>query len=978
MIENLNNLCIYKFPSSAKVKCNNNNNISYPKSQCKRKSTKEKNNEGSNNLKKSISLSNITISSTNKEEKKYDLYNFSNNNYKLNYNNINNFAQSDNNNNQIEKSILREKYNDPNFFIDNKNNNFFINNMNADININIQNTNQNNTIKEKKTINVKNKSQNNFYINGIPNFKNNNNIMLFQKYENNCRNKSKLDENSSFNIINNTFNLNKTYNSIKKKYTCNYNPFNPNENSKFIETQNYNLTTSKVNSKSKKIYNEHVINDDINNINECITSEKIQIKLKKNILSKTTKDFYKKPIPSGNMKSLSKSNKLKNNEDNNKSTRVKSIFIKKKPQINIFSHNNLENTYKRRNNSYSENIINSIDNNNNLKQNIYTNINEDNNISEIINKYKYSNIKINCKINSSDKKRFAGSQRINNNNLPNALYLHKYNIPSNKVKITKKKNDNNNNSFFSHNNYLDEKINSSNNINRNRTKQIHIKNYSYDLINKKTEKGEGKIKNLKNVFNLRKNIENKNKNYLSTFSKTKNNTFKELLLNNKKVKNEVLQLKESINKSINSPIKISNKKEDTIYDESIIVNDSDVYGTLSINQTLNNTKNKIIKEKENNKSNNKESSNIISQENKDGMGEIITIDYSDKKNHNNKDKNNRQIKIEDLLKNKNFTNNKLSKIMVNINEKVKNRKNNNTYFKSYYSQSIAGKNYGARKTNQDTPVTFVNLNNIKGFNIFGVLDGHGVNGHHVSKFLSEHLIKQITSNQYINKEKDLDKIYKAIKKSNYEILMNIFLDSDKKLGKQKFDVNFSGTTCVLVIQIGTKLICANVGDSRAILVNDKSKDGVLKNSEIFELSHDCKPDLPDEKKRILMMGGTVDQMLDINGQRGGPQRVWVKNKNYPGLAMSRSLGDFKGKQCGIIPIPEIIEYDLNEKSKYMVICSDGVWEFLSNRKVMEIGNEYYVKNDIIGFTHKLIDVSEDWWERKDVVVDDITAVIVFF
>ena len=69
---------------------------------------------------------------------------------------------------------------------------------------------------------------------------------------------------------------------------------------------------------------------------------------------------------------------------------------------------------------------------------------------------------------------------------------------------------------------------------------------------------------------------------------------------------------------------------------------------------------------------------------------------------------------------------------------------------------------------------------------------------------------------------------------------------------------------------------------------------------------------------------------------------------------------------------------MNEKSKYMVICSDGVWEFLSNQKVMEIGNEYYVKNDIIGFANKLIDVSEDLWERKDVVVDDITAVIVFF
>ena len=406
---------------------------------------------------------------------------------------------------------------------------------------------------------------------------------------------------------------------------------------------------------------------------------------------------------------------------------------------------------------------------------------------------------------------------------------------------------------------------------------------------------------------------------------------------------------------------------------SFELNDSDVYGTLSINQTIN-------KEKENSKNNNKETNNIYnnnSQENK-SMKEKITIDYSDDKNHNDKEKQNRQIKIEDLLKNKNLLNNKLNEIMININEKTKNIKTNDTYFKSYYFLSIAGKNYGARKTNQDTPVTFVNLNNIKGFNIFGVLDGHGVNGHHVSKFLGEYLVKQIASNQYINKEKDLDKIYKAIKKSNYEILMNIFLDSDKKLGKQKFDVNFSGTTCVLVIQIGTKLICANVGDSRAILVYDKSNGDILKNSEIFELSHDFKPDLPDEKKRILMMGGTVDQMLDNNGQRGGPQRVWAKNKNYPGLAMSRSLGDFKGKQCGIIPIPEIIEYDLNEKSRYMVICSDGVWEFLSNNKVMEIGNEYYIKNDIIGFTNKLIDVSEDWWERKDVVVDDITAVIVFF
>ena len=126
------------------------------------------------------------------------------------------------------------------------------------------------------------------------------------------------------------------------------------------------------------------------------------------------------------------------------------------------------------------------------------------------------------------------------------------------------------------------------------------------------------------------------------------------------------------------------------------------------------------------------------------------------------------------------------------------------------------------------------------------------------------------------------------------------------------------------------------------------------------------------------MGGTVDQMLDINGIRCGPQRVWAKNKNFPGLAMSRSLGDFQGKRCGIIPVPEFIEYKLDEKCKYIVICSDGVWEFLSNTDVMKIGKEFYLKNNIMGYAQKLVQVSEELWEKKDVIVDDITTVIIFF
>ena len=69
---------------------------------------------------------------------------------------------------------------------------------------------------------------------------------------------------------------------------------------------------------------------------------------------------------------------------------------------------------------------------------------------------------------------------------------------------------------------------------------------------------------------------------------------------------------------------------------------------------------------------------------------------------------------------------------------------------------------------------------------------------------------------------------------------------------------------------------------------------------------------------------------------------------------------------------------LDENSKYMVICSDGVWEFSNNEDIMSIGIEYYLKDNIGEFIEKIIKVSEFWWEKEDIIRDDITAVVVYF
>ena len=45
---------------------------------------------------------------------------------------------------------------------------------------------------------------------------------------------------------------------------------------------------------------------------------------------------------------------------------------------------------------------------------------------------------------------------------------------------------------------------------------------------------------------------------------------------------------------------------------------------------------------------------------------------------------------------------------------------------------------------------------------------------------------------------------------------------------------------------------------------------------------------------------------------------------------------------------------------------------------MNIGNKFYVNNEIDKFLDEIIKLSKYWWEKEDIMRDDITAVIVFF
>ena len=127
------------------------------------------------------------------------------------------------------------------------------------------------------------------------------------------------------------------------------------------------------------------------------------------------------------------------------------------------------------------------------------------------------------------------------------------------------------------------------------------------------------------------------------------------------------------------------------------------------------------------------------------------------------------------------------------------------------------------------------------------------------------------------------------------------------------------------------------------------------------------------------MGGIISQCNDLydDGKEGGPFRIWIKGCDYPGLAMSRSIGDKIAHDIGVISEPEIFDFNLDEKCICLIIGSDGVWQYLKNKDVVDIIEPFLKEKKAEEASKEIIRKSSLAWMKNDVNVDDITVSVIF-
>ena len=772
---------------------------------------------------------------------------------------------------------------------------------------------------------LKNKIQENLFYSSKSN--ENNSISNSSRKQNNINNNNSNDSSKSL-----KFNSSNNIHVLK-----NENKSRNNQNSLFKSVEQKDLSSSYFQSIGNTlITSSNSLSKDSNSNNIYFTKE-INMNFNNNINNDNNNDYFAQSNNNSNKNSFfKKKGGIFLNNRYNSNNEIPSLKYENKENSNKLSFTPIIVKDKKRINT---NIINYNYNDND--NDLFENRHQKNSFSQFF-------------INSENKINYYELNN-NNNNDHNDIYNNKDDVfllrHRSLEKPIKSKISLENDNFKNNNNYNQYSSRPSNFKTSSRNK------ISYD-INQFNSENSTKSNN-NNVFN------NNNDDDINDNEDDKNNNEINLINNIKSIDANNIKI---IKKKSNFLFKINKEKTN-------LINKNNDNNNILLKNNIE-EKSQTLKEKYNNFINNF-NRNVAKSEQKNSKKKYINNSNNPINNNNNnnitslntstsnsklKSKNNNNINII-TTNNSNNQNFNISNNTINNNKKI--------FIKNTYSLSQAGYNEDRKpKINQDSYFELNHINNFDNFNIFCVLDGHGSNGHLISQYVKKSLKTDIIKSNELSNCQSYNEIYEKIAKNNYRLIKAILKNIENNLNcETEIDNTFSGTTCVLVINICDKLIVFNIGDSRAIMICD--------NKKIISLSKDHKPLDEIEKKRIELKGGEIHQLKD-GDEYYGPYRVWVKGEKYPGIAMSRSIGDAIAKEIGVISVPDIKEFKIDNNSKYVIIASDGLYEFLSNEKIAHYANKFYRKNDIEKCCKYLIKKASEKWEIEEDVRDDITVICIFF
>jgi len=222
---------------------------------------------------------------------------------------------------------------------------------------------------------------------------------------------------------------------------------------------------------------------------------------------------------------------------------------------------------------------------------------------------------------------------------------------------------------------------------------------------------------------------------------------------------------------------------------------------------------------------------------------------------------------------------------------------------------------GERQTNEDSLVIHNNvkidetLTNIH-LQVYAVFDGHG--GEVCARYSSaniDRLLAKVFQENIAEYEQAEDKM--AFEKKLVEMTIER-LDTDIEQMNIK-----DGCTAAIVVVVNYKhCICANIGDARIVLIENRS----VNSTDIIakRLSIDHKANEPSERIRMMSLGGCI-----YDGRING-------------FSLSRALGDHEQRPL-ISSQPHVTGFIIDPQiHQFLIIACDGVWDVVDDQTAAEL------------------------------------------
>jgi serine/threonine protein phosphatase PrpC len=224
--------------------------------------------------------------------------------------------------------------------------------------------------------------------------------------------------------------------------------------------------------------------------------------------------------------------------------------------------------------------------------------------------------------------------------------------------------------------------------------------------------------------------------------------------------------------------------------------------------------------------------------------------------------------------------------------------------------------------------------------LMGVFDGHGNGGErssqHALEQVPERLARKLAAicGDDIHRllQQDEEEMESAVKAA----LHDVFLEVDRTDPTQ----GQAGCTATVVLHLGSKLYIANAGDSTSFVgvyfrPKNDSGNAVMEalppeqQVRIVYQTREDKPDLPEERERILDAGGYVHIPADPGQDVPRAYHVDPNGNLQWGLAMSRSLGDWSVQGVTAEPVVDVLNMkDIVDSAlaSHAETCQDGETE----------------------------------------------------